>query len=329
MNWWSKLSLNKTEDQLKRIIIIAALGIFIGIISSTAFGLSNSPDFCMSCHEMKPEYYTWKATSHNRISCTECHIKPGLGNLVVYKISSLKELFLHAMKAYDNPIRMDDEEQVPNAVCQKCHSPRRLFTTLGDLIIPHDKHLKEGVRCVSCHAGVAHGRIAERKVSQVISYTNWDDYQGKEETSRHFTTPGMDACISCHSERGVSKRCETCHTTYSTPTDHDDKGWSTSHGLTARVDAYSCRKCHAYGSDLAVVRGGDALSKVTKGTSFCYNCHNTRPTNHGWYKTIWMAEHKKVVEKRGKPYCIACHNINKPSPDEQATKTYCNKCHLF
>ncbi|WML46921.1 NapC/NirT family cytochrome c [Neobacillus sp. PS3-34] len=54
--------------------------LFLALLTSVGFiGLETTSNskFCSSCHEMKPEYYTWKASTHSEVDCVSCHIEPG------------------------------------------------------------------------------------------------------------------------------------------------------------------------------------------------------------------------------------------------------------
>ncbi|MCL5935198.1 MAG: NapC/NirT family cytochrome c, partial [Firmicutes bacterium] len=145
-----KLDLSKTEDKLKLFILVAGLIICIGVGSVTAIQLTMTPQFCSSCHEMTPEVRTWQATSHSKFKCTECHIEPGIGNLIIHKIGAVKEVYLHVTNTFERPIRIN--YYIENNICEGCHTPQnRVFTVSGDLIIPHERHEKKGIYCVQCH----------------------------------------------------------------------------------------------------------------------------------------------------------------------------------
>ncbi len=56
-------------------LLFLALFFSVGVFGLEA---TSSSKFCSSCHEMKPEYYTWKASSHSEVDCVNCHTEPGI-----------------------------------------------------------------------------------------------------------------------------------------------------------------------------------------------------------------------------------------------------------
>ena len=44
------------------------------------FKYSESPSFCGLCHNMKEYVDSWKTSSHNKVSCLNCHRNPGVMN---------------------------------------------------------------------------------------------------------------------------------------------------------------------------------------------------------------------------------------------------------
>lgn len=328
MKLWSKLpkfDLSKTEDKLKLFILASGLLIFLVVGSAGAIGFTMRPDFCRTCHVMEPEYQTWKATSHSQIACTDCHIEPGLGNLIVHKVGALKELYHYVTKTYERPLKM--AHKIESSVCEQCHSQERVFTTSGDIIIPHAKHREKDVKCVECHSGVAHGKIAQREVTKEGPFEEWTIEVGKKETAKQYTKPDMDTCIRCHTKRNAPRLCETCHSTIFTPKDHSQPIWKTTHGLNARVDLNSCNKCHSYGNTIVSVTTGDKVTQYARGNEFCSKCHVTKPPNHQSPK--WLPSHNLVVSAKGKQNCFVCHDIFPPKAENKSTTTYCNKCHWF
>jgi len=125
---------------------------------------SSKSEFCASCHEMNPEYYTWKNSAHSEVDCVACHTEPGVENIAKGKVDTIEQAIKKQMQTYEAPIRMPSE--ISDASCEKCHNVyNRNFTVSGDLIIPHDKHKEQDISCTQCHSGIAHGKIADRKMT--------------------------------------------------------------------------------------------------------------------------------------------------------------------
>ena len=322
----TSFDLSKTESKLKLALIVLGILIFIMVVSATAFQLTLSPAFCKSCHEMNPEFQTWKASSHSQIRCIECHIQPGIGNLTTHKLRAVKELLLHFNGSYQKPIKISHE--IDDSNCQRCHSRQRRFTVSGDLIIPHWQHQDKQVKCIHCHAGVAHGNIAGREATKTGDLAKWSEQRGVAETASNFVRPQMVVCMECHQKLVVSDNCKVCHSALPVPSDHKVATWivGASHGILAEEDIGYCHSCHSYGVRLNKdINLKDPISYV-RGNSFCSYCHKTKPVNH---TTTWLKVHKEQALAKGTDNCFACHNIKEPQPNEISTPTYCNKCHWF
>lgn len=322
----TSFDLSKTEDRLRLALITIGLLIFIVTISASAIILTMSPGFCKSCHEMTPEYQTWKASSHSEIGCTECHIPPGIANLIIHKITAMREVYYHFSGSYERPIKMGHE--IEDSICQECHSKQRQFSVSGDLIIPHWRHQDNQVKCVHCHAGVSHGNIAGREATKSGDLSKWSFQRGVTETGPKFVRPQMVVCMECHQKQIVSNSCKACHKALPVPDDHKAATWivGARHGISAERNIDYCHSCHAYGVKLNNnINLKDPFSYV-RGNSFCSHCHKTKPGNH---TTTWLKVHKVQALAKGRENCYACHMIKKPQANDNVAPTYCNKCHWY
>ncbi|MHB1420095.1 MAG: cytochrome c3 family protein, partial [Bacillota bacterium] len=179
-----------TKGKLKTLIIVLGallilLALNVGVLTAT-----NTPRFCASCHEMAPEYYTWKGSAHSNTSCITCHVQPGAKNLVKHKLTSLTQVYYHFTGTYVMPIEIKDP--IPNSRCEQCHNMIKwVVKPSEDIKIPHAKHLAHKVKCVDCHAGVVHGNIEEKGFTAMTVYDKWNDAVGQAYVSSpvsvHFT----------------------------------------------------------------------------------------------------------------------------------------------
>jgi nitrate/TMAO reductase-like tetraheme cytochrome c subunit len=328
-----------------KLLKIATLTLFfLALFASIGFtGLkaTSSSSFCSTCHEMKPEFYTWKASTHSEVDCVNCHIEPGAKNLAKDKANGLKQVYEKETNTYTAPIQMPKD--IPNDACNRCHNiENRETTPSGDLIIPHDKHLAKNIKCVQCHSGVAHGKIAERNVTFKSDYDKWDKTLGKSMMSNvKFTSPIMETCMECHQARDVSTDCKTCHKTGEFPKSHKQSDFKTgNHGKLAEKDIKYCNKCHQYMSNTEIDMGQDVSSseqflssgkakpqtitvqQYAKENTFCKKCHSQRPPSH---VNGWTNLHGPLANQ-GKENCLTCH-------DEQSTgfnktnNVTCESCH--
>lgn len=319
-------------------LLFLALFFFLGF---TGLEATSSSKFCSTCHEMKPEYYTWKASTHSEVDCVNCHIEPGAKNLAKDKANGLVQVFKKETNQYTAPIQMPKE--IPNSACEKCHDMKtRHVTPPGDLIIPHDKHLAKGIQCTQCHSGVAHGKIAERNVTFKSDYSKWDESLGKSMMNDvKFTNTKMETCVDCHKARDVSTECKTCHTTGMLPASHKDTSFKTgTHGISAKKDINKCNSCHQYMSDTdikgleeaspsAQFLGGKqnqpqtmTAQEYAKENTFCQKCHTLRPQSHG---KSFVSSHGAIAQKSTEK-CLTCHDYLKTGFNKTTNAT-CSSCH--
>lgn len=270
---------------------------------------------CTGCHEMTPEVVTWEVSSHSKIPCTSCHVN--------VKASDFQAR--HDSQSFVKPISMADDI-IPNSVCEQCHSLNRQVTPSGDLIIPHDKHEAKGVACVKCHAGVVHGKIAERNLTADGNYDIWNRDYANQVATRYFLAPNMWTCINCHKTVGVTTQCRACHTEITDLPSHDNPNWLSIHGKEARANIDECTRCHSTpGSPKFVTPStGDKAADFARAQEFCYSCHLKRPAMHG---NSMIPIHPARVADRGIQNCLTCHNPDQPKPGAKVTGTYCNQCH--
>lgn len=328
-----------------KLLKIATLTLlFLALFASIGFtGLeaTSSSKFCASCHEMKPEYYTWKASTHAEVDCVNCHTQPGTENLAKDKANILVQLFKKQTQTYTAPIRMPSE--IPDSACESCHNvAQREVTPSGDLIIPHEKHKKEGIECIQCHSGAAHAKISDRKMTYQSDYDKWDQKLGNEVMKdQKFIRPDMGTCMECHRDRKISIECKTCHTTGMLPKSHKQPNFKLqTHGKQAAKDLKKCHECH---KDMSTVEIPgfeeipattkflhnikDTKPKITqydyaKQNTFCKDCHSKRPSSH---TSHFITKHGGLASK-DKQMCLACHNFQKS--DQIETKIVsCGSCH--
>ena len=314
------------------IAVFFALG-FVGVEKTS------SSKFCSTCHEMKPEYYTWKASSHSEVDCVQCHIKSGTENYAKAKANGLVEVYKKQTQTYTAPIQMPDE--IPDSSCEKCHNIKnRDFTISGDIIMPHDKHKNKDIECIQCHSGTAHGKIADRKMTFQADYQKWDEKTGAAAMSDFkFVKPDMDTCMECHKARKVSTACSTCHSSGMEPKSHKKADFKTkNHGNLAKTNLAECNKCHKYMSK-EPLEGYEGESVITeflkqdlkakkshydyaKENTFCRDCHSKRPASH---ENNFFGKHGTLANQN-KENCSACHDLKQtssPGPNQ----VNCSSCH--
>ncbi|MDA8443420.1 MAG: NapC/NirT family cytochrome c [Peptococcaceae bacterium] len=297
------------------------------VLSGGAYGVNEvvtDSNLCVKCHEMRPEYYTWMASSHSQIKCTDCHLPTDKWGRVVTEYNGLRQIVEH----FTNLVPKDiiTRRPIANSVCLTCHSKNRVANLPGDLIMSHTLHDKHQVQCINCHNGVVHGKIEERGIVDEVKRTQWTAAIGKAEVLPTDTRPTMLQCLTCHRQWKVTTHCEKCHRKIPTPPTHQPGTWLVDHGQAAWQNVNQCSVCH-YDSKLKDIDDKLSVAQYVRSNQFCYNCHSTfKPPSHDF---MWAHDHASQVTPGEVPYCIVCHDVNKPDANspEKGNKTYCNKCH--
>jgi nitrate/TMAO reductase-like tetraheme cytochrome c subunit len=310
------------------------------ILGFSGLKTTSSSQFCSSCHEMKPEYYTWKASTHSEVACVSCHKYPGVEQIAKIQAGGIAKNIRHEQVTAAAIIRTTKE--IPNSACEKCHNmSTRQVTPSGDLIIPHDKHLEKNIKCTQCHSNVAHGDIADRNMTFQTDYDKWDSKMGTTAMADlKFTRPTMDSCMNCHIARKISIECKTCHSTGMEPESHKKADFKTkTHGLLAKTELKECDSCHKYMSTTPL-EGYGTVSTVdkylnqdsgkqnknentyAKENTFCQACHSLRPASH---TSSFFSTHGTAASK-DQEKCYTCHDTNKTTTSG-SNAVNCSSCH--
>ncbi len=307
------------------VILLGSLGVVI-LLSGATLKVTSTPGFCSSCHEMAPEYATWEVTSHNKIACVTCHIEPGAINLVKHKIGSIGQLYEHVTAKVPNPVTMP--HPINNEVCEQCHSTMRKVTASGDIIIPHEKHLNQGIKCVACHAGVAHGFVVERGMAQKADYAGWTKDKAEKTVKFDDTKLAMELCFDCHEQVQNGKKPWL-----------EKEGTGTSE--TERVrEAAELQAAAAGGAKLSQATPLiDANGKPAAGyppTINCQGCHSAMKTPDSHRAAGWGTTHGLTARKDVR-YCADCHSRQRERVlltattdvrDYVMSNVFCVSCHL-
>lgn len=123
---------------------------------------TSQPNFCASCHEISPQVATWQVSTHNSVTCLDCHSNPGTVGYVSRKLQAVKELYVH----FTNQIPANIEPKVNTETCILCHTgknssfpqAKNIALTSGSLA-PSSSHtfiLENKVSCLNCHRYIVH-----------------------------------------------------------------------------------------------------------------------------------------------------------------------------
>ncbi len=156
-------------------------GVLIGILFWGGFNwsleLTNTEEFCISCHEMKDNVYQeYKDTIHYknrtgvRATCPDCHVpKPWIYKMI-RKIQASNEVFHKIMGTIDTREKfLAHREELAKHVwktmletdsreCRNCHKFNYMDfdEQEGHPARKHQAAFKEGRTCIECHKGIAH-----------------------------------------------------------------------------------------------------------------------------------------------------------------------------
>ena len=160
---------------------LLSVGFISGIIFwggfNTAMEMTNTEEFCISCHEMKDNVFEeYKETIHYsnrtgvRATCPDCHVPKEWQHKVVRKIQASNELFHKALGSIDTAEKFEAKrlelaqnvwrvmKKTDSRECRNCHNFE--FMDYGEqgrrAVKQHSIAVDEGKTCIDCHKGIAH-----------------------------------------------------------------------------------------------------------------------------------------------------------------------------
>ena len=159
--------------------IIAAILIGVGVaISFPLFSMTyytmvrtSTPEFCASCHEIKPAVVAWRSSTHTNnaagvvVDCMDCHLPAPQDTFEFFFSKSyhgLKDVAVHFLVGeYDREkARESAYAAFDNKECQKCHRNLLYMPTRRGAMLAHRAVLyaRPGYekKCVDCHYDLVH-----------------------------------------------------------------------------------------------------------------------------------------------------------------------------
>jgi len=292
--------------------VLAALALAV-VVAIVGFSLVNRIDTCATCHIIKPEVQTYKASTHYRagVGCQKCHTKPGAFNYLIRNLQGATNLILYVSKQYQKPITT----YVGADNCVQCHTNEDIEKDIivGDIRVNHTGLRQAGYQCLTCHSNVAHpgtqleaARVSQNKMS--ICARCHDGVRLPDDCDVcHFGGVPADApkvamhvqidpeqCAGCHRKPSF---CKECHNGLTMP---HPKGWTSEHGVVVNQRGKRiCVSCHL---------------KEDKG--FCIDCHGVViPHPAGWpsrHGAVGQKDPQVCVKCHGQNSCIRCHGLALP-----------------
>jgi nitrate/TMAO reductase-like tetraheme cytochrome c subunit len=170
-------------------LVFMAVGVIFWGGFNTAMEVTNTKEFCISCHEMEENVYQeFKGTVHdgNRsgvgAGCPDCHVPRPWVHKVVRKIQASNELFHKAMGTVSTPEKFEAQrlimakrvwaamKKTDSRECRNCHD----FSTMEpDKQKPrayqqHRNAVEKGNTCIDCHKGIAHKKVHDKLSEEEI-----------------------------------------------------------------------------------------------------------------------------------------------------------------
>ena len=163
------------------LLAISSASFLAGIIFwggfNTGMEMTNTLEFCITCHEMRDTVYKeYKETIHYsnrtgvRAICSDCHVPKDWVHKMIRKSQASLEVWGKITGSIDTPekfeakrmqlatherARMKDSN---SRECRNCHNFDAMSSELQKQT-PYKKHMKakeEGKTCIDCHKGIAH-----------------------------------------------------------------------------------------------------------------------------------------------------------------------------
>jgi cytochrome c-type protein NapC/trimethylamine-N-oxide reductase cytochrome c-type subunit TorC len=156
-------------------LILIAIGILIAfpLFSMSYYTMvrTSTPEFCASCHEIKPAVRAWRASTHVNnaagvvVDCMDCHLPAPQDTFDFFFAKSyhgIKDVVLHFfIGEYDREVaRQHAYDAFENSECQKCHrnllnmpNSRGAMLAHRSVIYPRVGYEK---KCIDCHYDLVH-----------------------------------------------------------------------------------------------------------------------------------------------------------------------------
>ena len=167
---------------------ISSLSFVFGILFwggfNTGMEMTNSLEFCTTCHEMRDTVYQeYKETIHFsnrsgvRAICSDCHVPKDWTHKIIRKAQASFEIWGKLTGSIDTKEKFEAKRMVlathewermkgnGSRECRNCHAFESMSSELQKQT-PYKKHMKakeEGKTCIDCHKGIAHQLPKEYK----------------------------------------------------------------------------------------------------------------------------------------------------------------------
>ncbi|OIP32957.1 MAG: hypothetical protein AUK47_19745 [Deltaproteobacteria bacterium CG2_30_63_29] len=326
-------------------ILFLISGVMVMSAGMDIYHRTEMPQFCVGCHEMQGNYDSWEFSAHKGIKCVDCHATPGLMGYLEVKLSGVKQLVTHITADSIDDIHLGEHhKEIVSDNCQRCHPGVVRVDERYGLNISHEKHLDNGLMCVTCHSGrFAHPESEEMAKQGLADMTEcYGCHDGESTIDGHtaFDAKNEANCQNCHPDSRLAlehggndpsvksrKPCLDCHSEaeghFIMDPDNEKALCGNCHDLPDAIKAASahkpyadgkCNKCHTVMANSHLFGVGPKPSNT-----LCFSCHKTlsdivnadNPEAVSAFsdgKSDLHIGHKEYIgEEAEEDWCLACH----------------------
>ena len=223
---WPVIDLNRPRQRAWTVLVLALTFVNVVIVSLAAYGgvhYMESDEFCgQVCHTtMEPEFVAHQAGPHARVSCTACHVGPGVGSFVEAKLAGTRQLYHLVTGQVPRPVPTPVRSLGRTSdTCEGCHLTDRLYGDVPVAIREYgaDEDVTEYVTALRLHLGGPDAGI-HRHVGLDIEYVTTDEaretiplvrVRAADGSVREFRADGVsDEAIAAGTRRQMD--CLDCH----------------------------------------------------------------------------------------------------------------------
>jgi cytochrome c-type protein NapC len=162
----------------------------------TAMEMTNTEDFCVSCHEMEANVYAeYSGSVHDtnasgvRATCPDCHVPRDWRHKMVRKIRASNEVWHWLWGTIDTREKFEAKrihlasnvwrtmKETDSRECRNCHDFRSMDLALQPkrARTQHARAADDGSTCIDCHKGIAHELPAGAPGIQPELTVSWDE----------------------------------------------------------------------------------------------------------------------------------------------------------
>ncbi|WP_150523526.1 NapC/NirT family cytochrome c [Roseibium sediminis] len=138
--------------------------------------LTNTEEFCVSCHTMETNLGEYRETIHYnnhsgvRAICSDCHVPHEWQHKVKAKIIAVKDVYHELVGTISTPEKYEEHRLAMAAQvwkkmkasdsreCRNCHSFEYMDFTIQETraASEHQRAIDNKMTCIDCHQGIAH-----------------------------------------------------------------------------------------------------------------------------------------------------------------------------